>query len=193
MRFTLVFILILIFVLPSVLSFGIRYLPGGIQPPFAGTIKIDQNYSPSQSFTASLDNLSGIGVSFKNPNLINKKDIKLEIYQDQNLLRSSILNGNQIADGNFVRFHFDQVINSKNQQYIFKLSAASVLNNEALEVFLTPNSEISFISLYKPAYFFTPIIMIYSSWINKFFQDVSFAVFYLLLCGLVVSLSFRKT
>src|SRR3989344_2402343 len=80
--------------LPVISTFAIRLIPSGIQPSLENTQKIYQDLTLSQSFVSLKDNLAGIGVSIKNPNFANKKDVTFNIYdKDNNLIRSVILNG----------------------------------------------------------------------------------------------------
>lgn len=193
---------LLVFILPAILSFGIVNIPQNIQPPLVRTQKIYSGISVSQPFISKAKNLSVVGMSIKNPNLSNKKDITLSIYEKNILIRSSILNGKQIEDGKFVKFKFEPIIESENKLFLFTLAAPSTTtdeadNNNTLEVFLTnqgegeyelsvgdkvvPNTSVAFVSFSKPPYPTYVAEIIYSKWLNKFTSDWQFFVVYTVL------------
>lgn len=110
--------------LPALLSFGIRYLPANNQPPLGVTQKLYGDKIMKDRIGLSENNFSGLGLSFKNPNLINKKEITLEISEENGeLLRSSVLSGFNIPDGGFVRFAFEPIADSKGNGYVIALSS----------------------------------------------------------------------
>lgn len=201
--FTVFLSIFLVILLPMFLSFGIRFVPDRFQPSLGVTQKVYDDVEVSQRFIASEDNLSTLGMSIKNPNLVNKKEIRLSIYdQDENLVRESVLSGMNIEDGKFVKFKFDPIYDSRNKEYRFVLSALSTQKHEALEVFLTSDNlpgveksyidleeseySTSFVPFYKPKNFFEVGLNIYSQWIGKFLKDTAFAFGYL---ALVVSMT----
>lgn len=137
---TTLIILFAVFVFPAVLALGIRYLPANIQPSLEGTKDVYRTFTVSQEFTSLESRLTGIGMSIKNPNLKNKKDITLNLYNTKgDLLRTAILNGSVIEDGSFVKFMFDPIQDSKNQIYTFVLSCPSAGPEEVLPIFYTVN------------------------------------------------------
>lgn len=169
--------MVLVVILPAILGLGMKNMPVNNQPPLLTTQKIYSLNKASQEITIRRENLSGIGVSLKNPNLVNKKDITLSIYNDKNdLLRSVSINGNRISDGGLVKFNFEPI------GYIaadlsFTLSAPIASEPEALEVFLDNEGQVSYISFYQPISL-TLIKDIYINWFNRFAADTVFAVIY---------------
>lgn len=205
--FTIITIIFIVFIFPAILSFAIINIPNNDQPSLDKTQKIYGDLIISQAFISKNTNLSVIGMSIKNPNLTNKKDIILSIYENNILLRSSVLNGKQIADGKFVKFKFNPIVESGNKLFLFTLAAPVTTkeeadHNNALEVFLTdqksegiyevlisdkiiPNTSIAFVSFSKPPYLTFALEVIYSKWLNKFTSDWQFFIIY---TGLIVTL-----
>jgi hypothetical protein len=178
----MLFVLVL-FSLPGFLSFGIRYLPANNQPPLELTQKLYEDKVVEDSLTISSDNFTGVGLSFKNPNLINKKDISLKVSEvGGDTVRIAVLSGSIIPDGGFVRFTFEPITGSKGQEYALTLSSPSSREGEALEVYLSAGAD-NFASVvyYKPTSAASLIGDVYSNWLGRFFGDEVFAVFYLVL------------
>lgn len=185
-------LLFLILFAPGILSMGIKLVPDGFQPSLGNTIKIFGTTTATQPLTAVEDNFSGIGVSIKNPNLSNKKDINLSLYQGDILVREVVLNGKSIADGNFVKFIFDPIEGSKGQNYDAVFSAVTADNGESLEIFLTQNAPrqpviagkekrvdaLSEVTFYRPSSSISLMIDIYKEWLRKFTADTTFFIFY---------------
>ena len=106
--FTTLFICTILIIIPISLSFLIKIIPNDTQPSLEGTEKIYGEKRLLQSFISLRDNLSGIGVSIKNPSLANKQDLKMEIFDGSGkILRSVKLNGRNIGDGNYVKIMFE--------------------------------------------------------------------------------------
>lgn len=188
-------LIILLFVLglPAVLSLGIKHVPNAPQPSLGNTRQIYGDSTAFQSFTAEKDLFSGLGVSIKNPNFANKKDIILEIFEgDKNLLRTVTLNGKSIADGNFVKFYFPPIDGSLGKTYTFVFSAPTATIDDALEVFLVDKKlsdkdpvNVSFVSFYKTPSFYSLPLEIYMGWFNKLTADMPFFIIYI---GIILAL-----
>lgn len=211
--FTTIFVFILVIFLPLSLTFSIRYIPGDIQPSLTNTEKIYDQSILSQSFISPKDNLAGIGVSIKNPNFANKKDAKVNIYdENNNLIRTTILNGKNIADGKFVKIFFEPIKDSYNKKFTWSISSPDSQFEDALEIFLTDKrplwskqlkvgdkltvDSLSYITLHKPKTFTQVMNLVTSSWIDKFSSDRPFFIIYsliiLLFLGLVVLISSKS-
>lgn len=183
-----------VLMLPGILALGIRLVPSGFQPSLDFTQKVYKEVSIVQTFTATSNQLSGIGVSIKNPNLINKENIFLSLYQGDVLLRQVTLNGRSIDDGNFVKFIFSPISDSKGGDYRAVFTAPDPTSGEALEIFLTKNvigepvvvgqekrlERLSDVIFYRPANLFAVSLDIYGGWLRKFTADLPFAGFYIL-------------
>lgn len=185
-------IIFCILISPGIFALGIRLIPNGFQPSLDMVQRVYQDLSISQHFTAENAGLSGIGVSIKNPNLTNKKDISLSLYHKDNLIRQVTLNGRSIEDGNFVKFIFDPIKDSNGQEYNAVFTAPEATPGEALEIFLTKNplgptvkvgkdnrSEgLSNVIFYRPSSPLSIALDVYEKWFNKFIADLPFAIFY---------------
>lgn len=200
---TTILIFFMVFILPALLALGIKNTPDRYQPSLDRVQQIYSDVSLSQRFTSTENNLSMIGMSIKNPNLENKKDIFLSIFdENNNLVQQSILNGKSIPDGEFVKFKFPPIKDSKNKIFNFNLSAPSSSKSEALEIFLTKEEingvddlkvsvidigqkeasmSVSFVPFYRAISPVTQILNIYDNWGKRFFSDRIFSISYILL------------
>ena len=124
--------------LPAILSFGIRVIPGQVQPSMGMTERIYSTSVVTEVFSANRNNLSGIGVSLKNPNLQNKQDVVVSLFNDNSeLLGQSTVNGASIPDGGFIKFIFEPIRNSEGKNFVFVLSSIWSHQSDATEVFYT--------------------------------------------------------
>ncbi len=181
--------IIFIVLLPALVSLGIRLIPGNVQPPLTTTERIYGDSIIKQRFDASRDNLSGIGLSIKNPNYQNKKDITVRLFNDrQELLRSKSINGASIADGDYVKFIFDPINDSYGEKYLFAISAEGADVSEALEVFYSDKPNLSFVRLYQPKSIPSLVTEIYGNIIMHLVGDINFFVFWI--CGVMLIVGF---
>lgn len=182
--------ILLIFLMPAILSFGIRYIPFSSQPPLGATEQIFQDRISEQTFKLNGDRLTAIGVSFRNPNLRNKKDIILSVYSpDKKLVAGSRLNGNVIPDGGFVKFIFEPLTILRGEEVTISISAPEAIHGDSLELYLSKaNGEIAFVDLYKPTGRLQLVKSIYKGWFDRFFADKTFAFAYLIFQISILSL-----
>jgi hypothetical protein len=125
-------------VLPAGLSLGLKYLPANIQPSLDETRDIYSVRTVSQSFMSLKPRLTAIGMTIRNLNLKNKKDLIFSLYSTKGeLLRRVIYNGANIEDGDFIKFVFDPIPDSQNQNYTFVLECPTAGAEEVLPVFIT--------------------------------------------------------
>jgi len=202
----IIFVLLLVFITPVFLVFGIKYIPSGIQPSLGNTKKIYKDIVLSQSFISLQDNLGGIGVSIKNPNFANKKVAYFQLLDsEEKVIRSLNLNGQNIADGKFVKILFEPVADSKGREFIWTFSSPESVFEDALEIFLTENPPLwnlnsedvlSYVTLHKVTNPLEVLKIISSGWINNFFKDVPFFIVYtsilLSLSGSLIYLKLKK-
>jgi len=170
-----------LFSLPALLSFGIRYLPVESQPPLGATERFYGNKFIEGKVLSPDNNLNGVGLSFKNPNLQNKEEVVLNITKETGeLVRTAVLSGRSVPDGGFVRFMFEPIADSRGGKYDYALSSPSSAEAEALEVYLSKDSSSpASVIYYKPVSRAVLLKDIYSSWMARFWEDKAFAVFYL--------------
>ncbi len=194
------FLIVFIFITPFLLSFLIKEVYNDVQPSLEGTQIIFKGVTALQSFRSQMDNLSGIGMSIKNPYFRNKKNITFSILsEDKQLLREITLNGMNIPDGDLIKIPFDILPNSKNKKYFLSVFSKDTENNEALEIFLTSkktswvgdfyinsekqDSNFSFFTYHKSSNILTITTEIFTQLLKRLFADLPFAVFYLGLLG----------
>lgn len=211
--FTILFVITLILVIPMILTFGIKYIPSGTQPSLTNTKKIYGEIILSQSFVSEKGNLSGIGVSIKNPNFANKKNAYVNIYDsEEKVIRTIVLNGQNIADGKFVKILFEPISNSKDKKFIWTFSSPESSFEDALEIFLTDNKPLwslefkssgevdneglSYVTLHKVANPTEGLSIVLSGWINNLVKDkvffISYTLLVLTLLGSLVYLNFSS-
>ncbi len=143
--FTTITVLTLVFVVPGVLALPIKVVPFNDQPGYSTDYKrgVYGKFVVWQEFTSQEDQLTGIGLSIGNPNLKNKKEVILNLYegrsgQDYDLgkpTRQSVLNGQNISDGAFVRFLFDPIADSKSRNYFFTLNTPEAGREEVINIY----------------------------------------------------------
>jgi hypothetical protein len=196
--FTVILTFCLIILFPIILSFGIRYIPSGIQPSLGIAKKIYKDYVLSQDFISLEDRLVGIGTSIKNPNFANKKNAIINIYDDNNnLIRTVTISGKNIADGDFVKILFQPIENSKNKKFAWTISSPESSTDDALEIFLTDDKvnwslqlkvnnglvkqTIPFVTFHKPKNLTQVFSIILSDVLSRFKEDWPFAVSYTLI------------
>lgn len=141
--FTTGVVLFLIFVAPAILALGLKLIPGGDQPSYNSDqrLSIYLTRSVTQKFVSQEVNLSAIGTSIRNPNLKNKKNIILTLFDlNMNVLRTAVINGQNVQDGDFVKFVFDSISDSANKTYFFTLASPEAGPEETIEVFYTPSA-----------------------------------------------------
>lgn len=136
-------ILFIVFVVPGVLALKLSMTPASDQPGYSSDHRasIYGKRQISQKFMSREINLTAIGTSIKNPNLKNKKEIALNLYDGtNNLIRTSFLNGRNVQDGGFVKFVFEPILDSQNKTYSFTLSSPDAGPEDEIEVFLISSS-----------------------------------------------------
>jgi hypothetical protein len=140
--FTTISIVFIVFFAPAILALGIKLIPGENQPGYNSDqrLSIYGTRGITQKFISNSANLSAIGTSIRNPNLKNKKDIILTLFgENMEMVRTSVINGQNVEDGNFIKFVFDAIPDSKNKTYIFTLTSPDAGPEETIEVFYTQN------------------------------------------------------
>ena len=138
--FTTTVILFLVFAAPAILALGLKLIPGGDQPGYNPDqrLSIYRDRVVSQKFVSQAANLSAIATSIRNPNLKNKKDIILTLADEKmNVVRTSVINGQNVQDGDFVKFVFDPIPDSAGKTYIFTLASPDAGPEDTVEVFYT--------------------------------------------------------
>src|SRR3989339_1092087 len=183
--FTTISILFMLFIMPAVMASLIKMTPAGDQPGYGPRrLSIYGINELSQKFISKEKNLTAVGTTIKNPNLKNKKEVILDLYDvGGNLVRKFILNGFNIGDGDFVKFVFDAIPDSQNKEYSLTLSSPTAAADEIIEVFLMDNTAngiieytfaeethqggIPMVTFHKPENKWEIIKEVYSNWLSK--------------------------
>lgn len=145
-QFTIFTILFLLFAVPAFFASLLKMLPANDQQGYGsmGTLSVYGKRDFTQYFVSKNKNLTAIGTTIKNPNLKNKKDIIFNLFdENNNLVRSVILNGFNIGDGDFVKIVFNPITDSAQKKYYFTLVSPDAKADETIEMFLAePTNEI---------------------------------------------------
>lgn len=178
-------ILFLLFIAPGILALALDMVPANDQPGYDSNkrISIYGKRQITQKFISKDKNLTAIGTSIRNPNLKNRKEIVLNLYdKDKNLIRASTLNGQNIEDGAFVKFVFQTIPDSFEREYSFTLSSSGAGPEETVEVFyIEPTADIieyfyeeethpggiPLVTFHKPESKLRVIEEIYSNWLSR--------------------------
>lgn len=138
--FTTTVILFFVFFIPAILATGLKLIPGGDQPGYNPDLRLSIYgiRTVTQKFVSNTTNLSAIGTSIRNPNLKNKKDIILTLDDaNMNVIRTAVINGQNVQDGDFVKFVFDPISDSAGKTYIFTIASPDAGPEEIIGVFYT--------------------------------------------------------
>jgi|SRR5579884_1630171 len=194
-KFSVGLVLALLVVIPLILGVIIRSIPDGFQPSLDRTANVDFQNTISETFRASKNNLSTIGLSIKNPSLLNKDPLLFNIYNGDQIIRSVQLSGANIPDGDFVKINFPPITDSQGNTYKIEFSAPDTHQN-SLQPFISNqktddetlmingqdmDGSISFVPYYKSS---NPIVSAFSIYGNIFSQlgkDLGFAIIYILI------------
>jgi hypothetical protein len=136
--FTTAAVLFFVFLVPVILALGLKLIPGEDQPGYNPNLRLSIYgiRNMTQKFVSGNTNLSAIGTSIRNPNLKNKKDIILTLTDaNMNVIRTAIINGQNVQDGDFVKFVFDPIPESLGKTYTFTLASPEAGPEETIEVF----------------------------------------------------------
>lgn len=135
---TTLFVIFLVFIVPGILASTLKMIPLGDQPGYNSNqrLSIYNLRGLSQKFVSKENNLTAVGTSIRNPNLKNKKEVIFNLYDEKNnLIRTSILSGLNIQDGDFVKFIFEPIAGSLNKTYTFTLYSPNAGPEETIEAF----------------------------------------------------------
>ena len=181
----IIIVLTLVLLSPFLVSFGLRELPKSNQRPFGDHRKVYENVTYKTGIVGEEDNMLAIGLSFRNFNLKNTKDITLVLLKDKVEVRRAIVNGSSIDDGGLVKFRFTPVVDSKGKSYEIEISSRDSNNEDALQVYFESTGlDMNYQLFYKPKYL-SVITDVYGGWLRKIISDKLFCgVYTILILGL---------
>lgn len=149
---TVAFVFGLVFIVPIVLSMGLKMIPVNTQPGFDNNVRLSiyRDRIFVQKFTAKKENLTAIGVSIRNPNLKNKANIYFVLQNlDGSIVRSARISGMNLEDGSFTKFVFDPITDSLGKEYLFTISSPDAGPEEVIELFIIGTDYASGITEYS--------------------------------------------
>ena len=165
-KLTVIFVLLLLFFTPALLSLGIRFIPDRQMPETGGSQKVYIGNTLNFEVKNPDKNLVGVVVRVKNSTR-NNTFLKLQLLnENNNLVAESVVNGLSILDGSEVRFSFSTF---KDQTFKGVFTSDAIEQN-AMEIYLERDSNSSaYVLLYKPASRLGLIGGIYSGWLKHLF------------------------
>lgn len=183
---TIFSVLFLVFAMPMVLAVTLKVTPAGDQPGYNSDQKLSiyGTRGISQKFVSKEKNLTAIGTSIRNPNLKNKKEIIFSLYDEGGkLVRTSVLNGQNFQDGDFVKFYFEPITDSVDKTYSFSLFSPEAGPEEIIEVFYVSSTTDSIldytydgivypgglpiVTFHKPDSKWEVVKEVYSNWLSR--------------------------
>lgn len=183
---TTVSILFIIFVVPGIMALTVKMIPASDQPgyDYNRRLSIYGIRLLSQKFVSTENNLTAVATSIRNPNLKNKKEVILNLYDSTgNLIRTSVLNGLNIEDGDFMKFVFAPIADSEDKEYSFTLSSPLAGEGETIEVFILDKSQgqlveysyekevkpggMPMVTYHMPESKIKTIELVYSNWLSR--------------------------
>lgn len=116
----LTFLAIILIVLPSIF---IKERPGISQTSYNDTLSLDTKNSFSQEFISDKNNLRSISVLLKNPGLISKDQVKIELQnQNKEIIQTLNTSGISIGDPSWINFEFPYVNSKKGDKFTINIS-----------------------------------------------------------------------
>lgn len=196
---TTLLVLFLVFIVPGILALALDMIPASDQPGYNSNqrLSIYGKREVSQKFISQEASLTAIGTSIRNPNLKNKKEIIFNLYDEKkSLVRTSILNGQNVPDGAFVKFVFQPIPDSLRKSYLFTIASPEAGPEETIEVFYidSPTESIleytydektylggfPLVTFHKPESKWEIVKSVYSSWLSRLLSgipDLHFLIF----------------
>jgi len=200
-------LMLFIVLTPGLVGLVIRAIPSGFQPSSDGTIKVYGSHTVSQEVWPG-EYFSGIALSIKNPNLINKDDLIVEVEQGGEVLRQVTLTGGGIEDGNYVKIRWPAITGSAGKSYTINFLAPAAIDSEALSLVTTDHKTdelgrliiadepavdqgLALVTFSQPK---NPLAIsgyIYQSLTARFWSDWGFGLFYLVGIGAITVMLFK--
>lgn len=184
---TIISVLFLVFVVPAILSVGLKMIPENVQPGYSPDIRLsiykDRDFT--QKFVSGASNLTAVGLSIRNPNLKNKAEVIFNLFDKSGtLIRNVNISGMNLEDGSFTKFVFPPILDSKGGEYSFTLSSPNAGPEETIEVFIIEKDDKSGITEYsymgetqiggtpivlysKPVSKLKTVTEVYSNWLSR--------------------------
>ena len=117
------FLAIIFVVLPAIF---IKERPGVSQTSLNETLSLDTKNSFLQEVVSNRDNLRSVSVLLKNPGLINKDQVIIELQDaSQNTLHTLNTSGISIGDPSWINFEFPAVNSKKGDRFFIKITTAN--------------------------------------------------------------------
>lgn len=136
--FTTSLVIFLVLIFPALLSLIIKTIPEKQQSSLDGTIKLFGERKIAQKIAVSKNNFSGIGISVRNPNYINKNDLIFTVYSEDNLtLRQMAISGLHINDGDLLKINFPPISDSANKNFTIEFTSPKSSSDQYFEIFIS--------------------------------------------------------
>lgn len=182
-------VLFFVFIFPGIVAMAIDMTPFNDQPGYSVEEKTSV-YGKKvilQEFTSQEGNLTAIGISLGNPNLKNKKPITLTLSEGENVIRAATINGLNLEDGDFVKFVFPVITDSKGKLYVFTITSPLAGADEVIYIFRSKETPdwmgklrfndgeveddieggLPFVTFHKPQSRLQVVKVIYFNWLSR--------------------------
>ena len=180
----LIFLFFLLIILPSIF---IKEQPGIKQTSYKDTLSLDIKNSFIQEFISDQNNLQSISILLKNPALVNKSQVKIELQdQNQKTIKSLETSGLSINDPGWIKFKFPYINSKKGDKFFIKISTD---NSKPDSLFIYGDNKNKSIN-FKTTYTFSSIQESFKENINKQInnfktRNIFYSIAYLILLVLI--------
>lgn len=151
-----------------------------IQPIIKSSPKIEE-------IKSNKSNLYLLVIRLKNNSVENIDRFKLELIGSRDsIIRSVEISGRNIGDDEWVRFQFDPIGDSLNKSYKVILSSDTTDKDKAVNAYIDESGLLA-IEGYSKVPFIISLETVLASFINKFFMDIKFGIFYISLIAFLIT------
>ena len=168
-------------------SIFIKEQPGIKQTSHKDTLSLDIKNSFIQEFISDQNNLQSISILLKNPALVNKSQVKIELQdQNQKTIKSLETSGLSINDPGWIKFKFPYINSKKGDKFFIKISTDNSRPDSLFIYGDNKNKSINF----KTTYTFSSIQESFKENINKQInnfkiRNIFYSIAYLILLVLI--------
>ncbi|KKQ98081.1 MAG: hypothetical protein UT23_C0005G0004 [Candidatus Woesebacteria bacterium GW2011_GWA1_39_12] len=141
------------------------------------------------SFTPNHDNINILIIPLKNPGLINKSEFNLRIFSEDNIIREINFSGYNVGDPSDVKFQFEPITNTKNEDLDIEISSDDYQNPILIN---TDNNRPSFRAYYRSINKKEIIDEWANAWGKRFINNFAFFVTWFLLLTITVRIAWSE-
>lgn len=172
----------------------IKVVPDGFQTSLDFSEQIYGPFVVEQTFSVDKNYLSGLALTIRNPSA-NKSDLNFKLRDSQGqILRHKSLHGANIPDGDFVKFNFEPITDSKDRQFNLVLESVDSTQEQAFGVYMSKqmspgfepirvkgevkNGQMAILEYYGYPNKLVQIWAVLSDFSKRFYSDVIFGIIF---------------